>query len=414
MRDAALLLILCAFVGAALYRPWLGVLGLTVLSFLHPQSWGHAFMDEFPSYAVLLAATLVSTLSAVWRTPGELQRPPLDWRLALLILLWAYFLFTTFHARAPFSAWDRFYDVTKVLLPFALVLVLIDTRAKLRLFLGTTALCIGLLAAKGGYWAILTGFANRVMGPPASELHDNNHFAVAAIMTLPLLVLWRQTARGALRQLLLPLLMGLCVLAALSSWSRGALLALGATLALIALLSRRRLLALSAIGALLFLGFSSLPEGWYERMGTILAYAQDESAQNRLAVWERGIDYAMDHPFTGTGFRGWRYITFGVGRIDWHSAYVQVLAEHGVVAFALWSILLFGSIAALMYAGMSVRRSAADPWMRDWGTLLATSLAAYAIGAAFLSLAYWDLLYQVLIMGVLAQHIRHRGSPSRG
>jgi probable O-glycosylation ligase (exosortase A-associated) len=401
MRDLSLLVILGGLVAAALYRPWLGVIGLTVLTYLHPQSWGQTLVPDFPIYATLFSATVLSTLYAAWRRPGELQWPPADWRLIVFALLWAYFWFTTFHARAYLSAWDRFYDVSKVFLPFVLMLLLINTREKVLFVVAAIALSVGLIAIKGGYWAVMNGFADRVMGPSRSELSDNNHFAVAAIMTIPLLVLWmRQTSSRALRYLIAGSV-ALCVLAALSSWSRGALLSLSTTLVLLALLSRRKLLAIPILAGLMFFAFGQLPDEWFDRMATIGQYEEEESARNRLLVWERGVDYALEHPFTGAGFRGWIFTTFGAGRRDWHSSYVQVAAEHGLVGFGLWGLLLFGGVVSLFRTAWQAWTVHQDPWGRDFGSLLAVSLIGYATGGAFLSLAYWDLPYQLVLLGVL-------------
>ena len=63
----------------------------------------------------------------MWYSPGELQWPPPDWRLAIFFLLWAYKLFTTFQATVYYSAWDRFYDVSKMFAPLLLMLIIVNT-----------------------------------------------------------------------------------------------------------------------------------------------------------------------------------------------------------------------------------------------------------------------------------------------
>ena len=44
--------------------------------------------------------------------------------------------------------------------------MLINTREKLYYLIITIAGSFGLIAVKGGIWAIMTGFSNRVYGPP--------------------------------------------------------------------------------------------------------------------------------------------------------------------------------------------------------------------------------------------------------
>ena len=46
---------------------------------------------------------------------------------------------------------------------------------------------LGALGAKGGAFTILSGGSYRVYGPGGSFIGDNNHFALAMVMTIPLM-----------------------------------------------------------------------------------------------------------------------------------------------------------------------------------------------------------------------------------
>src|SRR5258706_1156236 len=111
MRDLAVIGIVIACVALTFYRPWLGVLALTVFGYMHPQSYAAGFMHDFPAYKLLFIAVLAAlVISKQWRLP------PLDWRLFGLAALWAYFLFTTYHAQGELAAWPRFAQVTQIFL----------------------------------------------------------------------------------------------------------------------------------------------------------------------------------------------------------------------------------------------------------------------------------------------------------
>ena len=143
-----------------------------------------------PCYKVLFVAVLAGlAVSRRW------QFPPLDWRVLGLATLWLYFLFTTYHAKVEWAAWPRFAEITKIFLSLGLTLVLIDTRQKLFFLIVAIATSFALVTLKGGYWAVMTGFADRVYGPPDSQYYDNNLFAVAVVMNIPLLVLWLRETR---------------------------------------------------------------------------------------------------------------------------------------------------------------------------------------------------------------------------
>jgi probable O-glycosylation ligase (exosortase A-associated) len=357
---------------------------------------------------VVFLAVAAGVLWSVWRGQLRLRPPPRDWRLLGLLALWVYFFFTTQTAMAAWAAVPRFLEVTKVLLPLVLTLLLVDDRRKLDYLLITIAFAIALATIKGGYWAVMTGFGDRVYGPPGSAFYGNNHFAVLVVMNIPLLMLWlRRTAHRQLRYLIMAAI-ALSVAAALSSWSRGALIALVTTIVLLLWHSRRRYLAAALVAGAVGLTFATLPEQWFERMETISSHEQDKSAQIRLDVWERGFRYARVRPFTGAGFEGWQHVADGT---DWHSIYVEMMAEHGLVAFALWLTLL---ISTLINLSQLSRRSARSPqlsWIHDHSAMLRASLVAYAVGGVFIGITYWELPYHLVVIAVLLSRFAQSESP---
>jgi len=408
VRDLAILLILAALLYGALYRPWVGVLGLTVIGCMNPHKYGSELIATLPAYQIMFVAVCLSVAWSFIFKRDEIRLPAFDWRLLLLVLLWAYFLFTTWHAIAAWAAWPRFYELTKTFVPLMLTLLLINSREKLFYLIITIATCFALLVLKGGYWAFMTGFSDRVYGPPGSHFYDNNYFAIAVIMTIPLLVLWlRETPDNRLRYILMVMIF-LSAAAALSSWSRGALLSLGITTLFLVWHSRRKYLAIPVVLAGIFMSFQYLPQSWFERMQTIQAYETEESAGSRLETWKTGLDYAVQHPLTGAGFEGWRYVTYGTTGIDWHNAYIEILAEHGFVAFAIWLSLLLGSMISLSRLARLARQGPELTWIRNYSVMLQASLIAYAAGAIFLGLSYWDILYHLIIITVLLKQLAYR------
>jgi probable O-glycosylation ligase (exosortase A-associated) len=297
-------------------------------------------------------------------------------------------------------AWPRVMEVSAVLASTLLILVLIDTREKLFWLIAATAASFALVAFKGGYWAVIHGFADRVYGPPGSQYHDNNYFALAAVMTIPLLVLWfRQTAdlwlRGALA-----LAIALSLFAALSSWSRGALLALGVMSLLLLVEGRKGLMVLLPVILVAALALVFLPEHWFSRMETIAHYQADGSALGRFEAWRKGLSFALGRPLLGIGFEGW---VFGAETLDWHSAYVEIMAEHGLVLFGVWLSLILGTLAGLTGLAWRHRGPPETAWVADYAVALRASLVAYCVGGAFIGVAYWDLLYHLIAAAILLQ-----------
>jgi probable O-glycosylation ligase (exosortase A-associated) len=413
MRDIALLCILLAFCWLALLKPWLGVLGLAVLGYMQPQGYAAGFMRQVPVFMVLFGITSLSLIHHVWREKSWAALPwqrLLAWQVLLLLGLWLWFAVTSYFAVMPWEAWDKYLVVLKILPPLLLTLLLIDSREKLRYLIITIALSILLPAIKGGYWAVASGFQDRVYGPPGSAYADNNAFAIAVAMAIPLLVLWWRESHD--KGLRIALFVGIALAygSVLSSWSRGGMLALGAITLLLVWHSKRKLLAIPLLLAMGAVFFVQLPEKWFGRMETVATYEADASAQSRLAVWQVGFDFAKQHPITGGGFNAWPALTLSTGgSLDWHSSYIKILAEHGFVGLAIWLTLLLGTLFSLTRLGWAARHGEKG-WIGDYCAMLRASLVAYAIGSLTLGIAYWELPYHLIVIASLLGWLVLRGN----
>lgn len=404
MADLPILLALLAVTWGAWRRAWVGVLGLVFVGVMNPQGYATAWLQGAPAYLTL---GIIVVFSTVRQFVSERRLPVLfwDWRFAVAALLAGQMVLSTWLGINPWVGWVKLSEFAKIVPVLLLVLVLIDDRHKLRCLLLTIALSIAVVVLKGGYWAVFTGFEDRVYGPPNSQYHGNNEFAVAVTMAIPLLVLWlRQVEDRALRWFV-GALVALGFASAISSWSRGGLLCVAIVAALLVLDSRRKWLALPLLVAGIGLAFVGLPGGWFERMQTLLAPGADGSAALRLEVWRLGWDYAVKHPWFGGGLGGWIYLSLPIGwPLAWHSAYVGMAAEHGLVGLGLWCALLFGSIVDLSVIAWRHRRGGLSE-LADQAAMLRVSLVAYAVGSAFLSIAYWELLYLLIAASIVTRRM---------
>jgi len=220
--------------------------------------------------------------------------------------------------------------------------------------------------------------------------------------------------------------MGLCGLAVLSTYSRGAFLAMIAMLFYMWLKSSHRIV-LGVIGALcLVAAVAFMPDKWTQRIETVQTYEQDGSAMGRLAMWRFGFNVAKDRPFFGGGFEifpamqyyeryGMRICEPGEIAVDCttkarssHSIYFEVLGEHGFVGLFLflgigWSALLAGN-----WVRRRTRKRADLRWAFDLATMAQVSMIGYAVGGLFLNRAYFDLYYHVVAIMVVTRLIVSR------
>ena len=408
MRDLFVVLILISGCVLTLHRAWLGVLVLAFFGYANPHRYAWGFSTDLPVYQIILIVAFLAFFQS-----HDRQKIPRDWRIVVFYMLWAWFVVTTMASPLGAIAWNKLWEVSKVYIPLILTLYLINTPRKLFWLLATIGFSFGLLAAKGGVFALQHGFQYRVWGPEGTMYGGNNEFSIATLAAIPLLILvFRQLKNSKSRwERILAWIAALCtplaVASAISSWSRGGLLALAALFTIVWWNSKRKIL-LSAVAALAILYAPNfLPEDWFARMETIKTYEDDLSAMGRIWAWRDGLAYLRDHPVLGGGFDGWRYIT----QRDWHSSYVEILVEHGVPGAALWGALMFGTLLSLTRL---IRRAkkASLVLERDMAMMIRASIIAYLAGSTTLGITYWDLIYQLVFCAILLKAFIERQVPS--
>lgn len=405
MRGYALTLCFAGLLPMAFVQPFVGALLWSWISFMNPhrEVWG--FAANQPYAVIIFTVTLLAYLMS-----REPKRLAVNAVTVLLILLALLFTLTSFVTLAPeavtWKMWDR---VIKTIAGALLVACLLTTRERIHAMVWMMVVSMGYFGVKGGIFTLMTGGGFRVIGPPDSMIADRNHLAVALLVTVPLMNYLRmQSAHGIVR-LGLMAAMGLMVISALGSQSRGALLALGATALILWWRSRGKVVSGVLIAACLAAAISFMPQSWVDRMNTIQTYEEDASAMGRVRIWEASWKLALARPLTGAGFRGpyqqdiVNQVVPGVTARAVHSIYFELLGEHGFPAFAAWLGL---TAAGAWYALRLMRLARGNPdlaWAGDLGRMTQVSIVAYLVGGTFLSLSYWDF-YWTLLLVVAAAH----------
>jgi probable O-glycosylation ligase (exosortase A-associated) len=398
MRDQFFILTMLLLLPMAVLRPFVGVLLWSWISFMNPHQllWGEA--SGLPWAAVIFAATLVGCVLG-----GEPRRFAFNLVNVIAIALLLAFTLTTATALAPVGAQEKWQAVTKMGVMLLLTSALLTERARIHALVWMLVIALGYYGVKGGGFTLMTGGSQRVWGPPNTMIFDNNHLAAALLVALPMMNWLRlQSAHLLVRLGLLPA-MGLTMLAAIGSQSRGALLGLAACTAVFWLHSRHKLamgvvLGLAGLG---ILGF--MPDSWTNRMNTIGTYQEDRSATERLDLWIISTQLALDRPLVGAGFTG-AYNQAVVDRVApggparaVHSIWFELLGEHGFPTFALWVSFLLAGLWTAWRLPRLVRDRPDLEWAADFGRMAQVSIVGFIVAGTFLSLSYWDVLWTLLI-----------------
>jgi putative inorganic carbon (HCO3(-)) transporter len=402
VRDILVVSIVLLIAMVAIRKPWIGFQLWVWLSLMNPHRYSFGFAYDAPVAAIAAGTTILGFLFT-----KERQNPFKTLPVGLLVALTIWITISWLMGldrQGDYGQWDK---VMKVNLLFLLGLALIRTKQQIFVFTWVATLSIALLCAKGGAFTLATAGNHRVWGPPDSFVAGNNEFAVATIMTIPLLRFMQlQATNVVLRYVLLAMLL-LSAVSAVGSHSRGALLAIVAMSLLLWWRGRARVKGALLMTVMALAMLSMLPEHWFARMDTIETYQEDESAMGRINAWWVSWHVAFAYP-TGVGFNMVRpelYVMYAPDPralpMVAHSIYFQMLGHHGFVGL----ILFLGIWASTWFYAWRVRRLAAGReelrWASDLAGMCQVALIGYLAGGAFLNLAYYDFPYYVMGLVVL-------------
>lgn len=403
MRDLIILAIVIAGATIAIWRPWIGVLLWTWLSIMNPHryTWGIAY--DAPVAAIAAVSVLIGFLFTKYRQ-SPFQGTPVV--IFLLFFLWMTLSWLMgYDTTGDYPQWDK---VMKIYLMTFVALMLLNHKQKIIAFAWVTVMSLAILGAKGGLFTVLTAGAHRVWGPAGSFIADNNHFALALIMTIPLLHFLQLQLRAGWARHAMTGMMLLCAAAAIGSHSRGALLAIAAMTAVLWWRSEKKLLLGVAILFMLLVFLPFMPEHWWDRMSSIQNYEEDGSAMGRINAWIVAWEVAKNN-FFGGGMSYQHALYFSLYGVyetvvrAAHSIYFQILGNHGFIGLLLYLLLwitTYRTAAWLRKHGKTIPQA---KWASDLGAMAQVSLVGFAVGGAFLSMPYFDLPYNIMVMVVLAR-----------
>lgn len=405
MRALILYIIVFSLLPLCFFTPWIGMLTFSWLSYMNPHRYAWL---EFPLAEVVAIAVLAGFLFTKDKDKFHMERETF-----LILILWMLFTISCFTAFNPNQAWLELETISKILLMAFLTLPLINNKDKLRYLILVIGFSLGLLGLKGAIFSILTGGVHNVRGPDNSFIAGEGDFALALNMILPILFFQaRNESNKWLKFSLYACFLG-SIISIIFTFRRGAFLALAVVILLLLLKSQKRIIAGILIAVAIFSAPYFITEKWFNRMDTIQTYQEDASAMGRINAWRLAWNAALDNPLTGTGFEGlkwgagarWDYMPDTEGPIagDVHSIYLEVLGEHGFIAFAVYMSLLASVIISLQKIKRQFKDIKSCSWICNYADMLQVSILAYMAGGVFLGRAYFDLFYHLVIISVLVK-----------
>lgn len=409
MKDLIFVLMFLPFILLSIRNPFIGlcVWMWTVMVVPKNMLWGFASDIRFTLLmAVVTILGMVFNKDPLRRKPGGAI-----WVLMIIFVIHTAISngFTIGSSRIAWGVWTEFF---KVIVLSTLIIMLLTTRNRIETFLSAILLGIGFNIFFEGLKFLATLGSYPINGIKNSMMTDNNLFALAILMVLPLYLYVVPTMKQKYLKLGFTGLAGLSIITVIGSYSRGGFIGLIIVAWQLLLKSKNKLFFICVAIVFSTAAIYIASTKWTDRIQTIENAEQDQSLIGRVTAWKLATLTAMDRPLLGGGqdavqhLHVWQRYYFELDKFDFitesnspitkakasHSIYFQVLGDAGFVGFFLFITILLNG----WFKSRWLSKQKNLTWERDLGKAINTSLTVFMISGGLLSLAYYDLLYALL------------------
>lgn len=420
MRDLVVSLVIIGLLPVCFRRPYIGLVMFSWLAYMRVQdlTWSFARFQRWSFYVAIV------TFSGWFFSKNRTKFFVHDVRTWLMILMAVLVgLGVAFARERPpdllevhISAYIEFAKIITIAL---FTTGVVTTRERLRLLIWVIALSFGFYGFKNALWGVKTLGQQPILRGPGGLINDNNDFSLALGMAVPMLLnIGLSDRRPVLRKAFLAMV-PMTAFTVLLTHSRGGFLAMSAGIGILVWRSRYRWTGIGvgflALPVLIFL----LPANMIERLASIANYEEDGSANARFKSWAVAGRMATDNPLLGVGLANFRpnYLDYeqhptpeqlqGFNIFVAHNSYLQIWAECGTPALAVYLLLILLSFITCWRTRALARQRFHTSWIINYATMFEASLLCFIVGAVFLNRAHFDLFYHwvaiIMLFGRIAQ-----------
>lgn len=423
MRDLMFALMMLLALPMVMARPFNAYLLWAWTAVVVPTSYFYGFMAGARLNFLFAIVTLL--FIAFGRVPWKsYQANRVTW-LYLLLLTHATLVYFLAYPGNRFNA--EYYEYLVKGLMFCLVMpFFVRERIHMHALIIVIVLGFGLHGVLNGLKSIASAGGHNVEGPAGTMLADRNHLSTALALALPLLYyLFQQSRYKLIRWSFLSGFI-LVALAIAGSGSRGGFIALSVVSAWLVVTSRKRwnALALLVLMAVMFAGLA--PDQWFDRLSTIEEAGADASFMGRVVAWKISSAIALSNPIFGGGFHAvqvqaiWDEFVNAPSLLGFlnlpfpdfsakaaHSIYFEVMGDMGFVGLFIYLGILLHAIRSRYVIKQQLAAMGSQwVWARDMADMLMLGIVAYMAGGAAVSLAYFEVIYMVvMLMEMLRLHV---------
>jgi putative inorganic carbon (hco3(-)) transporter len=356
------------------------------------------FLDALRLSLIVPALVFAFTLLSFDGRPHNavLNAPDTKWFFILILM----FLIQFFTAPVRLYVYEALKGVIGYLLVYYVIVRQVASLSRLKVVMSTLVL-VHVLVVMLYPDVILNPDTRHYLG--GTFLGDGNDFAWSACIAIPFALFLAYNGHNKFVKVTFYGIFVLLILAVIGTQSRGASLALGVGMVYLVMKSRRKALALVAVGVLFAMALLFAPDAYFERMGSIKDFETEGSAQGRILAWKTATNMALDHPLTGVGaghfgvMFGFKYKpAYYIGPyLNAHSIYFVMLGEFGFPGILTLLGLIVGNVVRNERVIRRLRVSAALREAPGISLIVAmqTALLGYAVGGMFLSGVFYPHLF---------------------
>lgn len=402
-----------------LIRPYIGMYVLLFFIYLNlsailEDNFGIPDLNKF--MVALIAVSVIGTRLIV-------RGKKIIFRLTeALMLLYIFIVIMSLIAGGGING-DTFKAAIDVGKDFVIILIIVQLTTEEKVWKRTHWILLGSAAflsiftwyhsATGDYannfWGFATSRTDSVADAVVSNIHfyrvggpvgDPNFYAQILLMVFPLGLYRVLDPHKGFTRLIAIILTVLIGGAIVLTYSRAALLVMIFSIALIILERRMNPYKVVFIGVVVFtLALPVLPEGYVERMGTLVGIGQSADSQEDVSMRGRSSEMIVatqmfqDHPFLGIGYSLYEetYLDYSVklgldNRLEErqaHSLYLEAAAETGIFGFVTM-MLMYGMVLYSVFRARSQLFEIGRDDLVPWVSAVGIGLAAYLASSFFL------------------------------
>lgn len=423
MRDLMFAMAMLLAIPLAIARPINAYYLWGWTAVLIPTSFFYGFMAN--ARMNLVFAVLTLTLVALGRVKWSDYQPNRVTWLYLLFLAHATMAFLLGYEGNPDNA--RYYEFLAKIMVFCLLMPLfINSRLRMHVMLLVIVLGLGLHGVLNGLKTLASAGGHLMLGPDGTMISDRNHLSTALALVLPIIFYLYMYTESKLMRLGFLGAFAVVALAIMGGGSRGGFVALAVVGVWLIMTSRHRVRTLMFVGVLGFAFYYFGAGLWADRLSSIQEANEDASFMGRVIAWKISSALALNHPVFGAGFHAvqvqyvWDMFKTSpslLGFLDLpvpefsakaaHSIYFEVMGDMGLVGFFLFMTILLQSIHSRFAIKRMVEKLGRGYlWARDMADMLMLAVIAYMAGGAAVSLAYFEVIYMVvMLMELLRLHM---------